>query len=170
MLVFTIRNGWLEYAALVMMGRAPAGVGFGVDDIHVTSALISATFRTSEMSRSVLARMSYLSFTQRVGGNSFSRYVPQPSGSLNSHSALPSLPAMQMKFSKSVATLVAAMISVSLASAHPGHAPTDPVAQVSQPLAGADHFAAFLALTSILLLTVRAVRKHRADKKETARK
>jgi hydrogenase/urease accessory protein HupE len=77
---------------------------------------------------------------------------------------------MQMKFSKSVATLVAGMISVSLASAHPGHAPTDPVAQVSQPLAGADHFAAFLALTSILLLTVRAVRKHRAAKKETARK
>jgi hydrogenase/urease accessory protein HupE len=77
---------------------------------------------------------------------------------------------MQMKFSKSVAALVAGMISVSLASAHPGHAPTDPVAQVSQPLAGADHFAAFLALTSLLLLTLRALVKYRAAKKETARR
>lgn len=77
---------------------------------------------------------------------------------------------MQMKFSKSVAVLVAGIFSGAMASAHPGHAPTDPVAQVSQPLAGADHFAAFLALTTILLLTVRAVVKHRAAKMKTARK
>ena len=77
---------------------------------------------------------------------------------------------MQMKFSKSAAVLVAGIISSVMVSAHPGHAPTDPVAQVSQPLAGADHFTAFLALTTILLLTVRAVVKHRAAKMKTARK
>lgn len=77
---------------------------------------------------------------------------------------------MQMKLSRSMAVLVAGMFSSVMVSAHPGHAPADPVAQVSQPLAGADHFAAFLALTTILLLTVRAVVKHRAAKKEMARK
>lgn len=77
---------------------------------------------------------------------------------------------MQMKFSKFAAVLVAGIFSSVMLSAHPGHAPVDPVAQVSQPLAGADHFAAFLALTSILLLTVRAVVKNRAAKKEMARK
>ena len=77
---------------------------------------------------------------------------------------------MQMKLSRSVAVLVAGIFSGVMVSAHPGHAPTDPVAQVSQPLAGADHFAAFLALTSILLLTLRGVVKHRAAKKAMARK
>ena len=77
---------------------------------------------------------------------------------------------MQIKFSKFVAVLMVGIFSSLMASAHPGHAPTDPVAQISQPLAGADHFAAFLALTSILLLTLRGVIKHQAAKKETARK
>ena len=77
---------------------------------------------------------------------------------------------MQMKFSKFAAVLVVGIVSVMMVSAHPGHALTDPVAQVSQPLAGADHFAAFLALTSILLLALRAGVKHQAAKKETARK
>ncbi len=77
---------------------------------------------------------------------------------------------MQMKFSKFAAVLVVGIVSVVMGSAHPGHALTDPVAQVSQPLAGADHFAAFLALTSILLLTLRAVVKVRAAKQERARK
>jgi hydrogenase/urease accessory protein HupE len=77
---------------------------------------------------------------------------------------------MQMKLSRSVAVLVAGILSNVMVSAHPGHAPTDPVAQVTQPLAGADHFAAFLALTTILLLTLHGVMKHRAAKKQTARK
>ena len=77
---------------------------------------------------------------------------------------------MQMKFSKLTAVLITGIFSNVLVSAHPGHAPTDPVAQVLQPLAGADHFAAFLALTSILLLTLRAVLKHRAAQKATAPK
>ena len=77
---------------------------------------------------------------------------------------------MQMKFSKFAAVLVVVIFSSVKVSAHPGHAPTDPVAQVSQPFAGADHFAAFLALTAILLLTLRAVVKHRAAKQARARK
>ena len=77
---------------------------------------------------------------------------------------------MQMKFSKSVVTMIAGMLSAGAVFAHPGHALTDPVAQVSQPFAGADHFAAFLALTSILLLTLRGVVKYRAAKQATARK
>jgi hypothetical protein len=44
------------------------------------------------------------------------------------------------------------------------------VAQVSQPLAGADHFAAFVALTAILLFSLRAAVNYRAAKKQTARK
>ena len=77
---------------------------------------------------------------------------------------------MQTKFSKLTAVLITGIFSNVLISAHPGHAPTDPVAQVLQPLAGADHFAAFLALTSIVLLTLRAVLKHRAAQRATARK
>lgn len=77
---------------------------------------------------------------------------------------------MQMKFSKFAAVLVAGIFSGAMASAHPGHAPTDPVAQVSQPLAGADHFAAFLALTSILLFALRTLVKLRAPQKQKARK
>ena len=71
---------------------------------------------------------------------------------------------MQMNFSKSAAGVGAGMFLVAVASAHPGHAPTDVVAEVSQPLAGADHFAAFLALTTVLLLALWAVVKYRAQR------
>ena len=71
---------------------------------------------------------------------------------------------MQMNFSKSVAALLVGVLSTAVASAHPGHAPSDVVAEVSQPLAGLDHFVAFLALTSVLLLTLRLVVKARQAK------
>jgi hydrogenase/urease accessory protein HupE len=58
---------------------------------------------------------------------------------------------MQIKLSKSVAGTIAGIVSISVAFAHPGHSTTDPVAELSQPLAGADHFAAFLALMTVLL-------------------
>ena len=72
-----------------------------------------------------------------------------------------SLRPMQIKFSKSVAVVFAGIISTGAAFAHPGHAPTDVVAEVSQPLAGVDHLVAFLALTSVLLLALRLVVKVR---------
>ncbi len=84
--------------------------------------------------------------------------------------ALPSLRAMQIKLSKSVAAIFAGIVSARTALAHPGHAPADTVAQISSPLAGADHFVAFLACTTILLLSLRALLKHRAAKMQKARK
>ena len=77
---------------------------------------------------------------------------------------------MQIKLSKSVAGIFAVIISTGVAFAHPGHAPTDTMAQLAHPFAGADHFAAFLTVASVLLLTLRAAVKYRAAKKETARK
>ena len=77
---------------------------------------------------------------------------------------------MQMKFSKSGAAMFAGMFMVTIASAHPGHAPTDVVAEVSQPLAGLDHFAAFAALTSSLLLLLKVLVKHQAAKRQKAHK
>ena len=76
---------------------------------------------------------------------------------------------MQIKLSKSVAGIFAGAVSIGPAFAHPGHAPTDTAAQLAHPFAGADHFAVFLALTTVLLLTLRAVVNYRAAKKETAR-
>jgi len=73
---------------------------------------------------------------------------------------------MQKKFSKSGAAMLAGMFVANLASAHPGHAPTDLAAEVSQPLAGPDHLIAFVALTSVLLVAVRVVLKHRAARKD----
>ena len=77
---------------------------------------------------------------------------------------------MQMKFSKSVAAGSVGMFVATIASAHPGHAPTDLAAEVSQPLAGLDHFVAFIALTSCLLLLLRAILKHQAAQQQKARK
>lgn len=75
---------------------------------------------------------------------------------------------MRMKFSNRLMTTLAAISLATRASAHPGHSPTDVAAQVSQPLAGADHFIAFVALTTVLLLTLRFVVKARAAKMEKA--
>ena len=83
---------------------------------------------------------------------------------------LPSLRAMQIKFSKSATAALAAVISTGADFAHPGHSTADPVAELSQPLAGADHFAAFVALTTILLLALRGLVNRRAAKMETERK
>ena len=69
---------------------------------------------------------------------------------------------MRIKFS--AAGILAGLFLANVAVAHPGHGPTDLAAQVSQPLAGADHFAAFIALTSVLLLALRIVLKHRRAK------
>ena len=71
---------------------------------------------------------------------------------------------MRIKFSAVAKGILAAACWANAAAAHPGHGPTDLAAQVSQPLAGADHFAAFLALTSILLLMVRITLKSRLAK------
>jgi hydrogenase/urease accessory protein HupE len=57
---------------------------------------------------------------------------------------------MQINFWKASA-VVAGILLPALASAHPGHAPTDFAAQVSQPFAGLDHFLAFVALSALLL-------------------
>ena len=83
---------------------------------------------------------------------------------------LPSLRFMQIKLSKSAAGIFAGITSTAVAFAHPGHAPTETVAQLAHPFAGADHFAAFLTLTTLLLLALRMVVKYRGTKKETARK
>ncbi|HEY0550459.1 MAG TPA: HupE/UreJ family protein [Verrucomicrobiae bacterium] len=71
---------------------------------------------------------------------------------------------MRIKFSSSLAAIIGGIFLANIAAAHPGHNPTDLAAQVSQPLAGADHFAAFLALTSILLLALRFALKRRSAK------
>lgn len=76
---------------------------------------------------------------------------------------------MQIKFSKLAATIFAAMIFTGATFAHPGHAPTDPVAQISEPLAGVDHFAAFVALSAILLLVLRGLVKRRSAVVERVR-
>jgi hydrogenase/urease accessory protein HupE len=68
---------------------------------------------------------------------------------------------MQTKFSKSIAAVFAALVLANVASAHPGHAPTDLAAQVSQPFAGPDHLVAFVALTSLLLAALAIVLKAR---------
>jgi hydrogenase/urease accessory protein HupE len=77
---------------------------------------------------------------------------------------------MQMKISKSVAGIFAGTFLPIIASAHPGHAPSDVAAEVLQPLAGADHFVAFVALTSILLIAFRFVLKAINAKRRSARK
>ena len=76
---------------------------------------------------------------------------------------------MQKYFSKFGAALGAALFVTTLASAHPGHAPGDVVAQVSQPLAGPDHLAAFLMLASALLGLLAVMLKHRAAARQKAR-
>jgi hydrogenase/urease accessory protein HupE len=68
---------------------------------------------------------------------------------------------MRNWLSKSVAGILAGTFLAQFASAHPGHQPTDVVAQVSQPLAGPDHFVAFAVLTSVLLVAFRFVLKAR---------
>jgi len=83
---------------------------------------------------------------------------------------LPSLRAMQIKFSKSATAALAVVVFTGAAFAHPGHSMSDPVAELSQPLAGTDHFAAFLALTTVLLVALRLLVNSRAAKKEAARK
>jgi len=74
---------------------------------------------------------------------------------------------MRNKFS-TMAVILAGSFLANIAVAHPGHGPTDLAAQVSRPLAGADHFAAFIALTSVLLLALRIVVKYRRAKLQPA--
>ena len=63
-----------------------------------------------------------------------------------------------------MAAVVTGTFMTQLALAHPGHAPTDVAAEISQPLAGPDHFIAFIALTSVLLGAARFVFKMRHAK------
>lgn len=76
---------------------------------------------------------------------------------------------MQKMFSKQIAATWAGIMVVSTVLAHPGHAPTDAVAQVSEPLAGPDHLLAFLALTGLLLLALRVLVKARASTRVAVR-
>ena len=66
---------------------------------------------------------------------------------------------MRIKFSRALAAIPMGILLANSAAAHPGHEPTNLAAQVSQPLAGADHFVAFLALASVLLIALRLVLK-----------
>jgi hydrogenase/urease accessory protein HupE len=74
---------------------------------------------------------------------------------------------MRIKFSAATRGILAAIVWANVAAAHPGHGPADFAAQVSQPLAGPDHFLAFLALTSALLVALRLVLKVRDIKRST---
>jgi hydrogenase/urease accessory protein HupE len=70
---------------------------------------------------------------------------------------------MQMIFRKAIAAaMVAGTFSPAVMSAHPGHAPTDLSAQVSAPLAGPDHFIAFVLLSGVLVAVSLGIRKARA--------
>jgi hypothetical protein len=83
--------------------------------------------------------------------------------------SIPSFCAMQKYFSKSGVALVAALFITAAASAHPGHAPGDVVAQVSQPLAGPDHLAAFVVLVAALMGLLAVLLKHRSSAKQKTR-
>lgn len=72
---------------------------------------------------------------------------------------------MQNKLRSKVMGGFAGLMMAAAAVAHPGHAPTDAVAQVSAPFAGWDHFTAFAALTALLLGTLRLVVRHRTPAK-----
>jgi hydrogenase/urease accessory protein HupE len=77
---------------------------------------------------------------------------------------------MQMKLNQRVAGILAGIFLTTIASAHPGHSPTDVVAEVSQPWAGLDHLLAFVALTSVLLVAVRLGIKARDAKRSNTRR
>jgi hydrogenase/urease accessory protein HupE len=68
---------------------------------------------------------------------------------------------MRIKFSSSWAAIIGGIFLANIAAAHPGHGPNDLAARVSQPLAGADHFVAFIALSSVLLIALRLAVKAR---------
>jgi hydrogenase/urease accessory protein HupE len=74
---------------------------------------------------------------------------------------------MQTMFSR-LAGILSGLLLASAASAHPGHAPTDVTAQVTQPFAGLDHFLAFVALTSALLVVLKMVLKWRQENRKNA--
>lgn len=75
---------------------------------------------------------------------------------------------MQMNFRKSIAAAAIGMLVPALVSAHPGHAPVDLSAQVSEPLAGPDHFLAFVALSALLLMVLRILLKTRGAARKPA--
>jgi hydrogenase/urease accessory protein HupE len=68
---------------------------------------------------------------------------------------------MQINFRKSIAAAAIGMLVPALVSAHPGHTPADLSAQVSEPLAGPDHFLVFVALSAVLLMVLRILLKAR---------
>ncbi len=76
--------------------------------------------------------------------------------------SLPSFCAMQMNFRKSATATIAGMLLPAIGSAHPGHAPADFVAQVSQPFAGVEHFVVFAGLSGCLLTVLALVLKLRS--------
>jgi hypothetical protein len=74
---------------------------------------------------------------------------------------------MQTKRNKLATAVFAGFLLTNMASAHPGHAPTDLAAQLTFPFAGADHFIVFAALTSVLLVGLRLVLMFRNAKGST---
>lgn len=62
---------------------------------------------------------------------------------------------------------VSALISVAtIASAHPGHSPTDMAAQLSAPAAGTDHLMIFGALSVIAVLVATRVALHFLERRK----
>lgn len=76
---------------------------------------------------------------------------------------------MQKYFSKFTAVSGSILLVTILASAHPGHAPGDVVAQLSEPLAGTDHLMAFVVLASVLLGALALMLRRPASTKQKAR-
>ncbi len=74
------------------------------------------------------------------------------------------------KFSTKVAAMLVGAAGMTVASAHPGHAPADLTAQLAHPLAGLDHALAFVLLSAFLLLVLRALVKNQRAEKSTTRK
>jgi hydrogenase/urease accessory protein HupE len=77
---------------------------------------------------------------------------------------------MHIKMSLWFAAILGTISLGGTAFAHPGHAPTDLAAEVSQPLAGPDHLVAFLALTALLLAGLHIAVKLRAGRNSKLQK
>jgi hydrogenase/urease accessory protein HupE len=73
---------------------------------------------------------------------------------------------MRLKLSNTSMAAFATWCGISLAAAHPGHAPTDVAAQVSAPLAGPDHLLVAASLTVLVVgIAIAAVKLRRSSRK-----
>ena len=76
---------------------------------------------------------------------------------------------MRELLSRPAAGILLGTLMTNGALAHPGHALTDVVAEVSQPAAGLDHLLAFIVLAATLLFALRVAFKLRRAKRMEAR-